>query len=101
MNLGLGEIGYKNTDLIPMVFDKLHSQLNERELGVSHEQTELNYNDAVYGGAKGFVARHYIFKGFQDSQEFNEYLQILMDWERDTALNAAEGNAEAAEILTS
>lgn len=28
------------------------------------------------------MSRHYVFKGFQNSEEFNEYLQILMDWEK-------------------
>lgn len=81
VNAGLGEIGYKNTELIPIVFDKLNALLDERQLGVSHEERELNYTDAVYGGAKGFVQRHYVFKGFQNSEEFNEYLNILMEWE--------------------
>jgi hypothetical protein len=46
----------------------------------------------VYGGAKGFVDRHYVFKGFQNSEEFNEYLQILMEWERDSS-EAAEASS--------
>ena len=46
----------------------------------------MNFKDAVYGGPKGFVDRHYVFKGFQNSEEFNEYLQILMDWEKDAAI---------------
>lgn len=81
--MSLGDIGYKNTELIPLVFDKLQNQLNERQLGISNETKELQFADAVYGGAKGFVSRHYVFKGFQSSEEFNEYLQILMDWEKD------------------
>ena len=81
VNLGLGEIGYKNTDLIPLVFDKLENQLNERQLGINFENKELSFKDAVYGGPLGFVDRHYVFKGFQSSDEFNEYLQILMEWE--------------------
>lgn len=99
VNLGLGEIGYKNVEIIPMVFEKLHNQLDERQLGISNEQTELSYNDAVYGGAKGFVARHYVFKGFQNSEEFNEYLQILMDWEKDHNTNAAQvGDAGSSDV---
>lgn len=86
---GLGDIGYKNTHLIPMIFEKLNSLLDERQLGARNEALELNYLDAVYGGAKNFVARHYVFKGFQNSEEFNGYLQILMDWEKDNASTAA------------
>jgi hypothetical protein len=86
---GLGEIGYKNTELIPMIFEKLNVQLDERQLGAKTELKSLDFNDAVYGGPKGFVDRHYVFKGFQNSEEFNEYLQILMEWERDSS-EAAE-----------
>ena len=28
------------------------------------------------------VNRHYVFSGFQTSDEFKEYMDILMDWER-------------------
>ena len=82
VNLKLGEIGYKNIELIPLIFNKLNDQLDERQLGIKFEETELNIQDAVFGGQKGFVSRHYVFKGFQNSEEFNEYLQILMDWEK-------------------
>jgi hypothetical protein len=107
-SLKLGDIGYKNTELIPMVFEKLNVMLDERQLGVKTEQHELSFKDAVYGGAKGFVDRHYVFKGFQNSEEFNEYLQILMDWEKDAESVALEGkfsrdalDSEAAEIQRS
>ena len=50
--------------------------------------------------------RHYVFKGFQNSAEFNEYLQILMDWEKQAAeavegaqdVTRAELDSEAAEV---
>jgi hypothetical protein len=85
-SLQLGDIGYKNTELIPLYFEKLHNMLDERQLGTKNEQHELSFTDAVYGGPKGFVDRHYVFKGFQNNQEFNEYLQILMEWEKDIAV---------------
>jgi hypothetical protein len=84
-NLSLGDLGYKNADLIPRVFEKLNNLLDERQLGVNNEQRELNFQDAVFGEAQGFISRHYVFKGFQNSDEFNEYLKILMDWETDTS----------------
>ena len=83
--------------------------LDERQLGFKTEQHELSFKDAVYGGAKGFVDRHYVFKGFQNSEEFNEYLQILMDWEKQAA-EAVDGaqnvtrealDSEAAEVQRS
>jgi hypothetical protein len=106
-SLGLAEIGYKNTDVIPLIFNKLNVMLDERQLGVKNEQRELNFQDAVYGGPKGFVDRHYVFKGFQNSEEFNEYLQILMEWEKDAtevesnSQNLPDLSSEAAEIQRS
>ena len=94
-SLNLGDIGYKNTELIPMVFEKLQVMLDERQLGVKTEQHELSFRDAVYGGPKGFFDRHYVFKGFQNSEEFNEYLQILMDWERNAATESQASTREA------
>ena len=49
VSLKLGEIGYKNTELIPLFFDKLNSQLDERYFG-RKEQTEFRFEDALYGG---------------------------------------------------
>ena len=59
----LGQIGYKNTELIPHFFEKLNALVDERYYG-RKEPTELKFTDAVYGGPKNFVARHYVFKGF-------------------------------------
>jgi len=36
-SLGLADLGYKDTQLIPKVFEKLNAQLDERQLGVSLE----------------------------------------------------------------
>ena len=107
-NLRLGDIGYKSTELIPIIFEKLNTMLDERQLGFKTEQHELSFKDAVYGGTKGFVDRHYVFKGFQNSEEFNEYLQILMDWEKQAAevegsqnVTREELDSEAAEVQRS
>lgn len=56
---------------------------DERYSGHKNEPTELRMEDAVYGGQKNFIPRHYVFKGFQNSEEFNEYLSILMLWEKE------------------
>lgn len=63
-SLSLADIGYKSTEVIPLIFEKINVLLDERQLGVKTEQKELNFQDAVYGGPKGFVDRHYVFKGF-------------------------------------
>lgn len=61
---GLADVGYKNTELLPLFFEKLENQLNERQLGINNESKELDFGDAVYGSAKGLISRHYVFKGF-------------------------------------
>lgn len=62
----LGDIGYKNTELIREQFKKINYLIDERKTGAVPDQN-FNINDAIYGGHKNQVARHYIFKGFLDS----------------------------------
>jgi hypothetical protein len=53
--------------------------LNERLIG-SKEYESLEFETAVYGGPRNFVSRHYVFKGFEDNEEFGDYVKILLDW---------------------
>lgn len=53
--------------------------LKERATG-EKENPPLTFNQAVYGGFKNFLPRYYVFKGFENSEEFNSYLQMLLDW---------------------
>lgn len=53
VSLHLGELAYKNTELIPQIFSKLQAQLSERFDAAIFEQTSLSINDAVYGGTMG------------------------------------------------
>jgi hypothetical protein len=76
----LAEIQYKNTDLLPHFFTKLKSLLDERFTGVK-EQQNLTFEDAVYGGPKNFIPRHYIFRGFESSDDFNHCLKTLLNYE--------------------
>jgi hypothetical protein len=55
----------------------LNSLLDERFLG-KKEHMELQFEHAVYGGPAGFIPRHYIFRGFENSDEFNSCLKILL-----------------------
>lgn len=95
----LGEIGYKNTDLLPAFFDKINTLLDERILGKKEPQ-KLDFDQAVYGGPKNFIPRHYIFRGFENSDEFNEYLQILLEWENNHNDFAKEELAAGKRILS-
>ena len=54
--------------------------LNERFLGTKYP-TKFDINTAIYGGPRNFLSKHYVFKGFENSDEFNEYLKILLDWQ--------------------
>ena len=71
----LGELGYKNTDLLPLWFAKLDAMLED----VKVEQ-KLDFEQAVYGGMKNFVPRHYIYQGYEENAEFKEHMQTLMEW---------------------
>lgn len=75
---------------------------DERYSGSKYEPTSLKLEDAVYGGERNFVPRHYVFKGFQNSEEFNEYLQILMTWDKEPTKNSSKSqeskNREVADL---
>jgi hypothetical protein len=66
----LGDIAYKDTEIIQGYFDKLHSMLNEREAGGIKPKAPLDFEQAVYGGFLNFVPRHYVFDGFESNKEF-------------------------------
>lgn len=72
----LGEIGYKNTEIIDSWLKNLHQKLNENGEVKFSENPE--FETIVYGGIKGFNPRHYVFQGFQNDAEFHGHLQTLM-----------------------
>ena len=71
----LGELGYKNTELVPLWFAKIDALIADE-----YVHQGVSFGQAVYGGMKGFVPRHYIYRGFEDSMEFKEHMQTLIDW---------------------
>ena len=71
----LGELGYKNTELLPLWFAKIDAMLADK-----YVQDSVSFEQAVFGGMKGFVPRHYIYRGFENDEEFREHLQTLIDW---------------------
>ena len=79
----LGELGYKNTDLLPFWFAKIDAMLSD----VRVEQTS-DFDSAVYGGMKNFVPRHYIYRGFEENEEFKEHMQTLLEWQTDPSRSA-------------
>jgi len=72
----LGEIGYKNTEIIDSWLKNLHQKLNEN--GEVKFSENPDFETIVYGGIKGFNPRHYVFQGFQNDAEFHGHLQTLM-----------------------
>ena len=65
---------------MPLFFDKIFALIKERETG-EKENPPLTFNQAVYGGYKNFLPRHYVFKGFENSKDFDQHVRILLDWE--------------------
>ena len=65
---------------MPQFFNKINALIKERETG-QKENPPLTFNQAVYGGFKNFLPRHYVFKGFENSQDFDQHVKILLDWE--------------------
>jgi hypothetical protein len=60
----LGELGYKNTELIPLWFDKIDRMLKEDPASEILEiDTNELFNTAIYGSFLNQKPRHYIYKG--------------------------------------
>jgi len=55
----MGLIGYKNTDLMPLWFEKINTMIENR--GRTQMQAAPEFETIVYGGMKNFIPRHYIF----------------------------------------
>ena len=64
----LGELGYKNTDLITAWFNRL-DQLVRKQMPEDDLSKSAQFHKAVYGGAgfENFESRHYVYKGFESS----------------------------------
>ena len=95
----LGEIGYKDNELIQKYFDKLHSALNERESGDLKSKAPLSFDQAVYGSFKNFIPRHYVFDGFETNQEFQKHLETLLEWQAERADGLQVMGVESSEAV--
>ncbi len=47
----------------------------------AEKSSEFGMDQAVYGGYKNFMPRHYVFEGFKNNQEFETHLNTLLDWQ--------------------
>ena len=79
----LGDLGYKNTDLMPLWFDKLESMLKQHSEQSYIEGARVPFEQAMFGSQKGFVARHYIYQGFANSDEFSDHIDTLLMYNQD------------------
>ena len=75
----LGDIAFKDVDIIEKTFSKLHSMLDQRE-NKNQDKGPLEYEKVVYGNFLNFFPRHYVFEGFESSEEFQKHLNTLMGW---------------------
>lgn len=77
----LGEIGYKDVEVIEAYFDKLNRLLDERDQDYQKPKRQIDFEKAVYGDFLNFVPRHYIFEGFESNEEFRQHLTTLLEWQ--------------------
>lgn len=55
--------------------------LDQREAGSTMTAEPLNFEKVLYGSFKGQVPAHYVFQGFESSDEFNQHLSTLLSWQ--------------------
>ncbi|CDW84758.1 UNKNOWN [Stylonychia lemnae] len=78
----LGEMECKNNKLMPLFFEKINALLDERYNGIK-DYGEQSSHQIIFGGFKNFLSRHYVYKGFQNSEEFDHYVNILVNWKNE------------------
>ena len=82
----LGDLGYKNSEIIPLWFDKLDALMrrDEQTFEEVHAAAQVSYDQAVFGSMANFKPRHYVYQGFEANEQFQkEHLRTLLTYERD------------------
>ena len=79
----LGNLGYKNTDHFPLWFDKIDAMLANPQTEDYINGAKVGFDQAMFGGLKNFTARHYIYQGFSGSEEFNQHVSTLLEYQQD------------------
>lgn len=80
----IGDFGWKDIEIIKGSFDKLNQMLDQHFSPELITVGEPTLKEGVYGDYKNIIPKNYVFDGFQDSQEFNSYIQTLLDWKDDS-----------------
>lgn len=95
----LGELGYKNTELLPLWFSKIERMIKEDKRPAKIGGTDVGslFNDAVYGSYFNLKPRHYVYKGQFQHEEFQSHLRTLKEW-HDSPKPQMSADAEAQEL---
>ena len=91
----LSALGYKNSELIPLIFDKLERILDGTDVDT---RTQVDPEKYFFGGKKGYEDRHYVYRGFENNEEFQTHLQTLQDWQTQRNTETSE-NVEINDTL--
>ena len=98
----LGEMGYKNSELMPLWFDKIDSMLKDHSREDYMESAKVDFSQAMFGGQLNHYPRHYIYQGFHGNQEFESHVQTLLEYEgskqRDMKIRTAGGSERFQEV---
>ena len=77
----LGEIGYKNNEVMPMWFNKIEAMLDKTSNQDYIDGAKVGFEQAQFGGLKNFEPRHYIYQGFDGNREFRQHVDTLIEYE--------------------
>ena len=74
----LSTLKYKNTELVPKIREKMLAMINGNDI-----ETELDRNalKKVFRDKFGRDAKHYVYRGFEDSNEFYSHIETLLNWQ--------------------
>ena len=67
---------------MPLWFDKIEAMLACPDTEDYIKGANVSFDQAQVGGMLNYTSRHYIYQGFNDSQEFNEHVQTLLEYEQ-------------------
>lgn len=73
--------------------------LTERENGKTRMKKPLDIEKVLYGNYLNFTPKHYVYDGFESSQEFKEHLRTLLDWQNERADTLQNLEIEETEVV--
>jgi hypothetical protein len=79
----LGQLSYKNTEIIPKWFEKINHMVEEKfdeSNTVRDPDTQKIFDTAIYGSYLGQKPRHYIYQGHEFNEEYQTHLKTLLEF---------------------